>query len=181
MDMFHWLVDVFDHPTTVGVIVIAAKTTVVYLFLIVGLRVLGKRELGQMTIYDVVLLIVLANSVQNSMVGSDDSLVGGLVAGGVLLILNKLFNLAITRSNRLRAVMVGEPRLILNHGHLIYSHMAKEGITEDQVMAALREHGLTSLDEAQIAVLEVDGSISVVPTEASVLHSTRHYRALRLS
>jgi len=179
--MDRWLLDVFDHPDTMGVIVIAAKTTIVYLFLVLGLRLLGKRELGQMTIYDMVLLIVLANSVQNSMVGQDNSLVGGLVAGSILLILNKLFNLAMIRSTKLRAVMVGEPRLILNHGHLIYSHMAKEGITKDQVMAALREHGLTSLAEAQIAVLEVDGSISVVPADTNVLHSRRHFRALRLS
>jgi uncharacterized membrane protein YcaP (DUF421 family) len=179
--MAHWLSDVFDHPDWYGSIIIGAKTTIVYLFLVIGLRFLGKRELGQMTIYDMVLLIVLANSVQNAMVGSDNSLVGGLVAGGMLLILNKLFNLALGRSVRMRALMVGEPRLILNNGHLIYSHMAKEGITKDQVMAALREHGLTNLAQARIAVLEVDGSISVVPAETGVLHSRRHYRALRLS
>ena len=157
--MRHWLMDVFDHPDALGLAFIAAKTTAVYLFLVVGLRLLGKRELGQMTIYDMVLLIVLANSVQNAMVGTDTTLVGGLVAGAMLLLLNKLFNIAMGRSVKLRAAMVGEPRLILNHGHLIYSHMAKEGVTKDQVMAALREHGLTSLDQAQIAVLEVDGSI----------------------
>jgi uncharacterized membrane protein YcaP (DUF421 family) len=179
--MGHWLADVFDHPDLIGSFVIAAKTTIVYLFLVVGLRLLGKRELGQMTIYDLVLLIVLANSVQNSMVGSDTSLFGGLIAGATLLILNKLLNSAMNRSKRLRSLMVGEPRLILNNGKLIYSHMAKEGITKEQVMAALREHGLNSLDQAQIAVLEVDGSISVVPSESNVLHGRRHYRALRLS
>jgi uncharacterized membrane protein YcaP (DUF421 family) len=181
MHTAHWLSDVFNHPTLAGSLAIAVKTTVVYLFLIVGLRILGKRELGQMTIYDVVLLIVLANSVQNSMVGQDNSLCGGLIAAVVLLVLNKMFNTILGRSMHLRAVMVGEPLLILNHGHLIYSHMAKEGITKDQVMAALREHGLTSLDQAQIAVLEVDGSISVVPADTSILHGRRHYRALRLT
>jgi uncharacterized membrane protein YcaP (DUF421 family) len=179
--LVRWVTDVFNHPDLRGSVIIAAKTTVVYLFLVFGLRILGKRELGQMTIYDVVLLIVLANSVQNSMVGQDTTLCGGLIAGGVLLSLNKLFNLALGRSMHLRAVMVGEPRLILNNGHLIYSHMAKEGITKDQVMAALREHGLSNLEQAQIAVLEVDGSISVVPADAGVLHGRRHFRALRLS
>jgi uncharacterized membrane protein YcaP (DUF421 family) len=179
--MSHWLADVFDHPNLYGTIVIAAKTTAVYLFLVVGLRLLGKRELGQMTIYDLVLIIVLANSVQNSMVGSDNSLCGGLAAGATLLILNKAFNKLMSHSARLRALMIGEPRLIMNHGKLIYSHMAKEGITKEQVMAALREHGLNSLEQAQIAVLEVDGSISVVPADSSVLHGRKHYRALRLS
>jgi uncharacterized membrane protein YcaP (DUF421 family) len=179
--MTHWLTDVFDHPDLTGIAIIAAKTTAVYLFLVVGLRVLGKRELGQMTIYDLVLLIVLANSVQNSMVGADTTLVGGLVAGVTLLLLNKVLNHLMGRSARLRALMVGEPRLILNHGKLIASHMAKEGITKEQVMAALREHGLNSFEQAQIAVLEVDGSISVVPADSSVLHGRRHFRALRLS
>ena len=176
-----WLSNVFNHPDGIGILIIVAKTSIVYLFLVIGLRLLGKRELGQMTIYDLVLLIVLANAVQNSMVGSDSSLVGGLVAGGTLLLWNKLLNLAMGRSSKLRTVMVGEPRLILNKGHLIYSHMQKEGVTKEQVMAALREHGLTSLEQAQMAVLEVDGSISVVPSDTGVLHSRRHYRALRLS
>src|SRR5258708_17766732 len=97
----HWLKDVFTHPTLQGSLVVAAKTTVVYFFLVVGLRLLGKRELGQMTIYDLVLIIVLANSVQNAMVGEDTTLVGGLVAAVVLLFWNRLFTLAMGRSRRL--------------------------------------------------------------------------------
>jgi uncharacterized membrane protein YcaP (DUF421 family) len=178
--MHQWIIDVFNAPSPIGIAIIAGKTAIVYIFLVIGLRLLGKRELGQMTIYDLVLLIVIANSVQNAMVGSDTSLVGGLVAGAVLLLMNYFLNLAMLRSKRVRRAMVGEPRLILNHGKLIYSHMAKEGITKDQVMAALREHGLTSLDQAQIAVLEVDGSISVVPTDSNVMHTKRHFRAIRL-
>src|SRR5258708_39290645 len=76
--MRHWLSDVFTHPDPLGLAMIAGKVTVIYLFLVVGLRLLGKRELGQMTIYDLVLIIVLANSVQNAMVGTDTSLVGGI-------------------------------------------------------------------------------------------------------
>ncbi len=179
--MSQWLNDVFSHPDTMGCIYIVAKVTVVYLFLVIGLRLLGKRELGQMTVYDLVLLIVLANAVQNAMVGTDTSLVGGLIAGTTLLILNRLFNAAMNRSKHLRAVMVGEPSLIVNNGHLIRPHMQKEGVTKEQVMAALREHGLTRLDQAQIAVLEVDGSISVVPSGSNVMRSRRHFRALRLT
>jgi uncharacterized membrane protein YcaP (DUF421 family) len=178
--MSHWLADVFDHPDPMGLIIIAGKTAAIYLFLVGGLRLLGKRELGQMTVYDLVLLIVIANSVQNAMVGTDTTLGGGIVAGLTLLVLNKLFSVAMLKSRRLSRAMIGEPLLIVNNGHLIRSHMAKEGITKEQVMAAFREHGLTTLDQAQIAVLEVDGSISVVPHEGSVLRGRRHYRALRL-
>ena len=159
---------------------IAGKTTVIYLFLVAGLRLLGKRELGQMTIYDLVLVIVLANSVQNAMVGDDTTLVGGLVAATVLLFLNRLFTLVIGRSTRLEHYLVGQPLLILNDGQLIRDRMRKEGVTVEQVQAALREHGLERLDQAHMCVLEVDGTISVVPKDAAVYRSRRHFRALRL-
>src|SRR5579871_1860289 len=85
-----WLSEVFSHPDPRGALIIAGKTAVIYLFLVAGLRLTGKRELGQMTIYDLVLIIVLANAVQNAMVGNDNSLVGGVVAACTLLILNRL-------------------------------------------------------------------------------------------
>jgi len=145
-----WLAEVFSHPDLVGAFVIAGKTAVIYLFLIVGLRLLGKRELGQMTIYDLVLIIVLANSVQNAMVGSDTTLVGGLVAALTLLILNRLFALLIVRYPRFARQMVGEPILIVNDGKLLLASMDREGVTREVVMAALREHGLNSLHDAHM-------------------------------
>jgi uncharacterized membrane protein YcaP (DUF421 family) len=153
---------------------------VVYIFLVAGLRLMGKRELGQMNIYDLVLIIVLANAVQNAMVGPDNSLAGGLVAATTLLILNRILTVAMARSRKLERFMVGEPRLILNDGHLLHGPMATEGVTREQVMAALREHGLERLDQAHMCVLEVDGSISVVPNEAMVHRTRHHFRALRL-
>jgi uncharacterized membrane protein YcaP (DUF421 family) len=176
----HFLDDVFSRPSLPGLLAITGKTAIVYLFLVIGLRLLGKRELGQMTIYDLVLVIVLANSVQNAMVGEDTTLVGGLMAATVLLLMNRLFTLVIGRSARLEHYLVGQPLLILNDGKLIRDRMRKEGVTADQVQAALREHGLERLDQARMCVLEVDGSISVVPKDASVYRSRRHFRALRL-
>jgi uncharacterized membrane protein YcaP (DUF421 family) len=176
-----WLAEVFSHPDPIGALVIAGKTTIVYLFLVVGLRLLGKRELGQMTIYDLVLIIVLANSVQNAMVGSDTTLFGGLVAALTLLVLNRLFALLITRFPTLAHRMVGEPVLIVNDGHLLLDPMKREGVTPELVMAALREHGLSTLQDAQMCVLETDGSISVVPKEATVHRTRRHVRAIRIT
>src|SRR5579884_3875245 len=86
-----WFTEVFSHPDLAGTLVIAGKTTVIYVFVIVGLRLLGTRELGQMTIYDFVLVVVIANAVQNALVGGDTTLVGGLVAALTLLILNRIF------------------------------------------------------------------------------------------
>jgi uncharacterized membrane protein YcaP (DUF421 family) len=178
--MNEWLKQVFDHPDLKGSIGIAAKTLIIYAFLIGGLRLLGKRELGQMTIYDLVLIIVLGNAVQNAMMNNDNSLCGGLIASTVLLISNRLLNLALRHSTRFERTMVGDPLLILNAGVPIPNHMAKEGITLEQLKTALREHGLSNFSEAQIAVLEVDGSISVVPCDSTVLHTKRRFKALRL-
>jgi uncharacterized membrane protein YcaP (DUF421 family) len=176
----HWLSDVFTHPDPHGLLLVALKTTIVYLFLVVGLRLLGKRELGQMTIYDLVLIIVLANSVQNAMVGDDNTLLGGLVAAAVLLFWNRLFTLVLERSPRLEHYLVGQPLLILNNGHLMKDRIMKEGVTVEQVKAALREHGLHRLDQARMCVLEVDGTISVVPEDATVYRSRHHFKTLRM-
>src|SRR5436305_13610228 len=105
----HWFVEIFTHPDPRGLLIIAGKTTIVYVFLVVGLRLLGKRELGQMNLYDLVLIIVIANAVQNAMVGEDTTLAGGLVAATTLLILNKILTLAMARSKKISHLLVGGP------------------------------------------------------------------------
>jgi len=180
--MLHdWLKDVFTYPASLeAALAIAGKTTVIYFFLIVGLRLMGKRELGQMNIYDLVLILVLANAVQNSMVGDDSSLLGGIIAATTLLILNRLFTLLLAKSRKVEHLMVGEPSLIVSGGKILTDRLHREGVTRDQLLAALREHGLDCVEQAQMCVLEVDGSISVVPTGTEVHRSRRHYKALRL-
>ncbi len=185
--MLPWLSEVFGHPAGISNAAylhilsgIALKTTVIYFFLVIGLRILGKRELGQMNIYDLVLIIVLANAVQNAMVGDDTTVIGGITAATTLLVLNRIFSVAMLRSKHLEHLMVGEPVLIVSNGKLNASRMHQEGITKDQVMAALREHGLDRLEQARLCILEVDGTISVVSSDVNVHKSRRHYRALRL-
>lgn len=178
--MDSWIAQVFSHPTWLGTLIIIAKTVVVYLFLVVGLRLMGKRQLGQMNLYDLILIIVLANAVQNAMVGDDTTLVGGIVAAVTLLVVNRIFALLITRSKRMERTFVGDPLLIVNHGKLVKKHMEAEGVTVEQVMAALREHGMEDIKAVQIAVLEVDGTISVVPSGGNVHRTRRHYKGLRL-
>src|SRR5579871_170474 len=178
--MNEWIQHVFDHPDLKGSLIIAAKTLAIYAFLIGGLRLLGKRELGQMTIYDLVLIIVLGNAVQNAMMNNDNSLGGGLIASTVLLIANRVLNVILRRSKRVERALVGEPLLLLNDGEPIPSHMAKEGITLEQLKTALREHGMASFKEARMAVLEIDGSISVVPLDSTVLRTRHRFKALRI-
>jgi uncharacterized membrane protein YcaP (DUF421 family) len=161
-------------------LVIAAKTAAVYAFLILGLRLLGKRELGQMSLYDLVMIIVLGNAVQNAMINNDNTLVGGIVAGSVLLVMNRVFSTVVLHNRPLGRLMVGEPVLIAHDGKLLKANMARQGITVEQLEAAMREHGFDDLTKVHGAVLEIDGSISIIPAGAAVYRSKRHYRGLRL-
>jgi len=172
--------DIFDHPSATGAAVIAAKTAIVYLFLIIGLRWLGKRELGQMSLYDFVMVVILGNAVQNSMLGTDTTLGGGLVAALVLLLMNRGFNQLIRGSRRFEHLLVGDPVLIVHDGKVLADRLKSNGITREQLTAALREHGYEKPEDVHLAVLEVDGTISVVPTGAPVHRTKRHFKQLRL-
>ena len=171
---------VLSHPDWQGAGAIAAKTTVIYVFLVLGLRLFGKRALGEMNIYDLVLVIVLANAVQNAMVGNDTTLAGGLVAAVTLLVLNWLTTTLVARSPRLEQFMVGGPVVLVNGGRLVTANLRREGISQDQLMEALREHEIEDLDRVRLAVLEADGTISVVPTASRVFRTRHHYRGVRL-
>jgi uncharacterized membrane protein YcaP (DUF421 family) len=113
-----------------------------------------------MTPFDLTLLLLLSNSVQNAMTGPDTSLLGGAVAACTLLVLNYGVA-AVSGSNRhLRRLIEGEPSLLIHDGKVIESHMARERVSMDELHRALREHGINNCDQVALAVLEVDGSIS---------------------
>ncbi|MGC1645292.1 MAG: YetF domain-containing protein [Candidatus Sulfotelmatobacter sp.] len=139
---------------------IVLRTGVIYLLVLIGVRLSGKREVGQMTPFDLTLLLLLSNSVQNAMTGPDTSLLGGAVAACTLLVLNYGVA-AVSGSNRhLRRLIQGEPSLLIHDGKVIEPHMARERVSMDELHRALREHGINSPDQVALAVLEVDGSIS---------------------
>ncbi len=175
-----WFATVLAFPDPAGALAIALKTTLIYLFLILGLRLLGQRELGQMSIYDLVLIVVIANSVQNAMVGQDTTLGGGLVAALTLLLLNRGFTWVILRNPNIRHWLVGEPVLLVKDGHFLEGAMRKVGITREHVIAAMREHGIGTLSDVQMAVLEVDGTLSIVPKDAQVHRTHRRLRGIRI-
>ncbi len=179
--LIQWLAQVFSHPDLPGALAIAAKTALIYLFLIAGLRLLGRRELGQLSIYDLVLIVLIANSVQNAMVGQDTTLIGGIVAAITLLIINRSFTWMMLKNPKIRHFMIGEPLLIVKDGELLWGNMRREGITREHVLAAMREHGIGNLDEVQMAVLEVDGTISIVQKEATVHRTQRRFRGVRVT
>ena len=149
---------------------IILRTLVIYIIILVGLRLSGKREIGQMTVFDLVVLLLIANAVQNAMVGPDTSLVGGILAAVVLLVVNGLLARLRLKSPRLRRLVEGTPTLLVLHGEVIKEHMIREGIDEESLLTAFREHGVAKVDAVEMAVLEIDGSISIVPKSDSTTH-----------
>ena len=142
------------------VLQIALRTCVIYLVVLIGVRLSGKREVGQMTPFDLTLLLLLSNSVQNAMTGPDTSVIGGVVAASTLLLLNYLVGRFSGSNRAFRRVVEGEPSLLIHDGKVMQSHMAREHISMDELQRAVREHGIAQCSDVALAVLEVDGSIS---------------------
>jgi uncharacterized membrane protein YcaP (DUF421 family) len=139
------------------------RGVVVYLFLLGLLRLTGKRQVGQLAPFDLVLLLVLSNAVQNSMNAGDNSLVGGLVSAATLVFLNYLVGLATYRSKKLEALVEGRPQVLIHNGKLFEDVMAKAFLTRHELHAALRRAGCACIEEVHSAILENSGTISVIP------------------
>jgi len=139
---------------------IALRTSVIYVLVLIGVRLSGKREVGQMTPFDLTLLLLLSNSVQNAMTGPDTSLAGGAIAASTLLVLNYLVANVAGANRRFRRLVEGEPSLLVHDGKVLAPHMSRERVSMDQLNRALREHGIDNVGQVALAVLEVDGSIS---------------------
>ena len=147
-------------PTGHVLLQIALRTGVIYLVVLIGVRLSGKREVGQMTPFDLTLLLLLSNSVQNAMTGPDTSLAGGVVAACTLLLMNYVVADVSGANRRFRKFIQGQPSLLIHDGTIIEAHMAKEHVSMDELQRALREHGISDYHQVALAVLEVDGSIS---------------------
>jgi uncharacterized membrane protein YcaP (DUF421 family) len=165
-------------PASASVLLtIALRTTVIYLLVLAGVRLSGKREVGQMTPFDLTLLLLLSNSVQNAMTGPDTSLVGGMVAAMVLLILNYVIANLSGANRRFRKFIQGQPSMLIHDGQVIESHMAKEHVSMDELQRAMREHGISDYHQVAIGVLEVDGSMSFLKYDD--INPTAHTHLVR--
>jgi len=142
---------------------IVLRTAVVYLFLVAVFRITGKREVGQLSILELIVILVISDAVQNSMVGENTTLWGGLVAVLTLLGLDALLRALTGRSRRLRTAIEGEPRLLVRDGKILPKALRQEKLQPDDVRAAVRAKGLERVEDVHLAVLETDGSISVIP------------------
>ena len=155
------------------------RTVIIYLFILAGLRLAGKREIGQMTVFDLVVLLLIANAVQNAMVGPDTSVTGGLLAALVLLVMDRVIVILRMKWPLVRRLVEGSPTLLVLHGEVIPEAMKREGLDLETLAAAFREHGVGDLNSVEMAVLEIDGSISVVPLSEHTQHVKKPLKYLR--
>lgn len=158
---------------------IVVRTAVVYAAVLGGIRITGKRQIGQMAPFDLVLILLIANAVQNAMVGPDTSLVGGLLAALVLLLLNLLVGRLNERLPFIERFLEGTPAVLVSDGQMVEANMRKEGIDRQELEQAIREHGVADIAGVELAVLEIDGDISVVPKSEGSQRTRRHFRQLK--
>ena len=145
---------------------IVLRTAAVYIFLLVGLRLIGRGEAAQLRTIDLVLLLVLANSLQNAMVGADTSLAGGIVAAATLLIVARLLRIVGMRFPRLRQSIEGEPILLARDGRILRHGLALANMTSSDLALAARRVGIDDLAQVKLAILEADGEVSVIGGDA---------------
>jgi uncharacterized membrane protein YcaP (DUF421 family) len=155
---------------------IILRTAIIYFAVIAGLRLTGKREVGQMSPTDLVLLILIANAVQNAMTGPDNTVSGGLIAAATLLVLNTLVSRVARRYRPFRRIVEGNPTILIHRGKIVAANLAHEQISNDEIYQALREHGISVIEDVSLAVLEVDGSISVLKNDDLPGTSQPHHR-----
>lgn len=146
---------------------IIISTVAVYLFIILAIRLFGKKELSQLSVVDLVFILLISNSVQNAMVGSNSTLSGGLVAAAALFVVNFIFKETLYRFPKFGRLVQGETLMLIYKGKLNRKNMEKAKLTIGEIMEAIREHGVSTIEEVDLAVLEVDGNISVLSNEFS--------------
>lgn len=143
--------------------IFAAKPLVVLAFLLLVFRLLGKRAAAQLNVYDLAMIVALANAVQNAMTAGKGDLSVGIVASGSLIVASALYSWLIARSPRAERLLLGQPVVVLNNGRVLLRKLHSQVLTEEELMAALRAHGLADPSDAKMAVLEVDGTLTIVP------------------
>lgn len=156
---------------------IILRSVSVYLFMIIALRIFGKKELSQLNTADVILILLISNSVQNAMVGSNVSLLGGITAAVALFLINFLFKRIMLKSKFVKNLVQDKPEILIHNGKLEFKTLARLGISSDELQEAMREHGVEYYKDVKLAMLEIDGNISVISGNEN-LRQTHHKRKI---
>ncbi len=154
---------------------IVVRSISVYLFMVIALRIFGKKELSQLNTADVILILLISNSVQNAMVGSNDSLWGGIVAALALFVINFVFKRIMLKSKFIKEIVQDKPEILVHNGKIEFKTLSRLGITSDELQEAMREHGVEHFKDVKLAMFEIDGNISVIIGN-DTLKQTNHKR-----
>lgn len=157
---------------------IILRSISVYFFMIIALRIFGKKELSQLNTADVILILLISNSVQNAMVGNDTSLWGGLAAATVLFFINFVLKKLMYKYKGFSDFMQEKPEILIHNGNLDFKSLSKLNITADEIKEAMREHGLENFKDVKLAMLEIDGNISIISGDKN-LKQTHYKRKIR--
>ncbi|OYU96263.1 MAG: hypothetical protein CFE21_07600 [Bacteroidetes bacterium B1(2017)] len=159
---------------------VVLRSISVYLFMIIAMRLMGKKELSQLNTSDLILILLISNSVQNAMVGTDTSLQGGIIAATSLFIVNYALKLLVYKNRNLQILLEGEPTLLIYKGEIQTANLDREKITLSELKEAIREHGLSEFSDVGLSMLERDGNISVVAGNMDQQHIYKRKRGLSL-
>jgi uncharacterized membrane protein YcaP (DUF421 family) len=141
---------------------IVFRSVSVYLFMIVALRIFGKKELSQLNTADVILILLISNSVQNAMVGNNTTLEGGIIAASILFAINFTLKKLMYKYKKFSDFMQEKPEILIHDGQLDFKSLSKLNITNDELKEAMREHGIEHFSDVKLAMLEIDGNISII-------------------
>jgi len=155
-------------------LIVAGTSAAVYIFLIIAIRLFGKKEFSQLSVFDIVFILLISNAVQNSMIAADFSFWGGITSAVTLFVVNFFFKNVIYKIPKVSEWVQGQPIMLIYDGNQIPENMKKAKVSIQELEEATREHGIESLESVSLAVLEVDGSISVVAEDL-----TNHIRKRR--
>lgn len=146
--------------------VYVVRAVVVFGFLLLLLRLAGKRQIGQMTPFDLVLLLVISNAVQNSMNGGDNSITAGLILAATLVAVDSLLGWLAFRSKKIDRLLEGKPVILVHGGKIDHAALAEVQMTLADLQSSLRANGVTSAEEVHLAILETTGRVSVIPQQS---------------
>lgn len=156
---------------------IVIRSVSVYLFMVIALRIFGKKELSQLNTADVILILLISNSVQNAMVGSNSSLLGGIIAAIALFLINFIFKRIMSKSSFIKDLVQDKPEILIHDGKIDFDALSRLGITDDELQEAIREHGIEHYKDVKLAMFEIDGNISIITGEQH-LRQTKHKRRI---
>jgi uncharacterized membrane protein YcaP (DUF421 family) len=150
------------------------RSAAVYLFMVIALRVFGKKELSQLNTADVILILLISNAVQNAMVGNNTTLWGGIAAASALFVINFILKKLMFRYKGFGDFMLEKPEILIHNGQLDFKILSKLSITHEELKEAMREHGVENFTDVKLAMLEIDGNISIISGDNQLIQT--HYK-----